>query len=251
VKKLITISLLIAGTVALSQDLTGDQIIQRVNEKLNTDMSHSKIQMTTTTTEGNERIFVYESWSKDEGEKTLIRYEEPRRIQDQAVLMLNNAEDIWMYFPRTERVRKMATHAKKQNMQGSDFTYEDMGGGDSFVEDFRARLLTEESREGYDCYKLELKRIKSADVSYSRIIMWVIKDNYIPIVIDYYSEDDSDLRVKRLSQKDIQKIQGIPTAMTSVMNDLIDNTSTTMKIMEIEYDVSLSDKMFTERELKQ
>ena len=250
-KQLLTMCLLIAGTVALGQDLTGDQVIQRVNEKLNTDMSHSIVQMTTTTTEGNERTFVYESWSKDEGEKSLIRYQEPRRIQGQAVLMLNNAEDIWMYFPRTDRVRKMATHAKKQNMQGSDFTYEDMGGGDSFVEDFTARLLTEESMEGYDCYKLELTRKEGADISYSRIVMWVIKDNYIPVVIDYYSEDDPDLRIKRLVQKDIKTIDSIPTAMTSVMNDLIDKSSTTMKTMEIKYDVSLSDKMFTERELQQ
>jgi outer membrane lipoprotein-sorting protein len=251
VKQLLTICLLIAGTVALGQDLTGDQIIQRVNEKLNTDMSHSIVQMTTTTTEDNERTFVYESWSKDEGEKSLIRYQEPRRIQGQAVLMLNNAEDIWMYFPRTDRVRKMATHAKKQNMQGSDFTYEDMGGGDSFVEDFSANLLTQESMEGYECYKLELIRKEGADISYSRIVMWVIQDNYIPVVIDYYSEDDPDLRIKRLVQKDIKTIDGIPTAMTSVMNDLIDNTSTSMKIQEIEYDISLNDAMFTERELKQ
>lgn len=250
-KQLLTICLLIAGTVALGQDLTGDQIIQRVNEKLNTDMSHSIVQMTTTTTEDNERTFVYESWSKDEGEKSLIRYQEPRRIQGQAVLMLNNAEDIWMYFPRTDRVRKMATHAKKQNMQGSDFTYEDMGGGDSFVEDFSANLLTQESMEGYECYKLELIRKEGADISYSRIVMWVIQDNYIPVVIDYYSEDDPDLRIKRLVQKDIKTIDGIPTAMTSVMNDLIDNTSTSMKIQEIEYDISLNDAMFTERELKQ
>lgn len=250
-KKGLILSLILMSTMLLGQAPSGDQIIREVNERLNTDVSHSQMQMTTTTTEGNERTFVYESWSKDEGEKTLIRYQEPRRIQDQAVLMLNNAEDIWMYFPRTDRVRKMATHAKKQNMQGSDFTYEDMGGGDSFVEDFNAQLLTEESMNGYECYKLELMRKDGADISYSRLVLWVIKDNYIPVVIDYYSEDDPDVKIKRLTQDDIKTIDGIPTAMTSVMNDRIDNTSTTMKILEIEYDISLNDAMFTERELKQ
>lgn len=250
-KKWMLLSLVLIGTMVFGQDPSGDQIIREVNERLNTDMSHSRMQMTTTTTEGNERTFVYESWSKNEGEKTLIRYQEPRRIQDQAVLMLNNAEDIWMYFPRTDRVRKMATHAKKQNMQGSDFTYEDMGGGDSFIEDFSAKLLTEENMQGHECHKLELIREEGADVSYSRIVMWVIIENYIPVVIDYYSEDNPDLRIKRLIQRDIKVIDGIPTAMTSVMNDLIDNTSTIMKILETEYDISLNDAMFTERELKQ
>ncbi len=39
--------------------------------------------------------------------------------------MLNNADNIWTYFPRTKRVRKLASHAKKQKVQGGDFTFED------------------------------------------------------------------------------------------------------------------------------
>ena len=66
------------------------------------------------TTSGKKRTFIFEAWSRDKGEKSLIRYLEPRRAKGQATLMLNNADDIWMYFPRTQRVRKLATHAKKQ-----------------------------------------------------------------------------------------------------------------------------------------
>ena len=250
-------NILITGLMALlmvpglfGQELTGEEIIQKVNDLFNVDSSYGKSKMTITTSSGQKRTFISESWSKDKGEKNLVRYLEPSRVKGQAILMLNNADDIWMYFPRTQRVRKLATHAKKQKMQGSDFSYEDMGSGDAFIKDFVSTRLDDEKMEGYDCYKLELTRKPDGDVSYSRLIMWVIKENFVPIVIDYYDDDDSDYHEKRLVQSDIRIIDDIPTAMKMVMLNKNDNTQTEMELLEVKFDVSLDDRMFTERELK-
>ena len=250
--KLLVISV-ITGLLAVSanaQQLTGKQIIDKVNQIMSPETSYGKMEMTIITTSGEERTFIYESWSKDKGEKGLIRYLEPRRAKDQATLMLNNADDIWMYFPRTDRVRKLASHAKKQKMQGSDFSYEDLGGGDSFIEDFEAKRLTDEEVEGHDCYTLELTRRENSDVSYSRLIMWVIKEKFYPVVINYYDENDPTQHIKRLVQQDIVEIDGVPTAKNVTMYNVIDNTYTQMKLLEVTYNLPLEDKLFTERELK-
>jgi hypothetical protein len=45
-------------------------------------------------------------------------------------------------------------------------------------------------------------------------------------------------------------IDDIPTAMKSVMYNKLDNTQTEMELLEVEYDIELSDDMFTERNLK-
>ena len=236
---------------ALAQEeLTGSDIIDKVDELLSPQTAHGTMKMTIETSSGQLRTFMYESWNKDEGEKTLIRYLQPRRVKDQAILMLNNANDIWMYFPRTERVRKLATHAKKQKMQGSDFSYEDLGSGGSFKDDFIALRLADEKKEGHDCYTVELKRKSESDVSYSRLIIWVIKDNFYPILIEYYDEDNPDRLLKRLTQQDIRIIDGFPTAFKMVMHNVNDQTQTAMEIVEIEYDVELPDNLFTERSLK-
>jgi len=248
---IISIILVLTITSALfSQELTGDDVIQQVNDLLNVETSQAKSKMTIATTSGSKRTFVFESWSKDRGEKNLVRYLEPKRVYGQATLMLNNADDIWMFFPRTQRVRKLATHAKKQKMEGSDFSYEDMGSGDAFIEDFSAKRLEDEKMEGYDCYKLELTRKPGSDVSYSRLMMWVIKEIFYPIVIDYYDEDDPNRQEKRLVQNDIRIIDGIPTAMKAIMTNKNDNTQTEMELLEVRYNVKLTDEMFTERALK-
>lgn len=251
--KKIMISGLVVCLIApglFGQELTGEEIIQKVNDLFNVDSSYGKSKMTITTSSGQKRTFISESWSKDKGEKNLVRYLEPARVKGQAVLMLNNADDIWMYFPRTQRVRKLASHAKKQKMQGSDFSYEDMGSGDAFIEDFVAERLEDEKMEGYDCYKLELTRKQDSDLSYSRMVMWVIKENFVPVVIDYYDEDDPSYHQKRLVQSDIRVIDNIPTAMKVVMSNVNDNTQTEMEFLEVKYNVQLDDRMFTERELK-
>jgi outer membrane lipoprotein-sorting protein len=242
--------LLLPISLCLGQELTGEQIIQKVNDLFNPQTSHGKSKMTIVTSSGSKRTFVSESWSKDEGEKNLVRYISPKRVKGQAILMLNNADDIWSFFPRTQRVRKLASHAKKQKMQGSDFSYEDMGSGDAFINDFTPKRLEDEEMEEKECFKLELTRKKDSDLSYSRMMMWIIKESFVPIVIDYYDEDDPNLWLKRLVQSNIKMIDGIPTAMKSVMYNKLDNTQTEMELLEVEYDVELSDDMFTERNLK-
>ncbi len=233
------------------QSLTGKEIIQKVDQIMTTNTSYSKMQMTIETTSGDKRTFVFNSWTKNKGEKNLVRYLEPRRVKDQATLMLNDANDIWMYFPRTQRVRKLATHAKKRDMQGSDFSYEDMGGGRDFQEDYSAERLEDEDKNGYDCYKLELTKKPNSNLSYSRLVIWVIKKNFIPVFIEYYHEDDPDYLLKTLVQKDIEVIDNIPTAQTMIMNNHNEQSQTVLKILEIDYGVEIDDNKFTERGLKE
>ena len=237
-------------TSAYSQELTGDDIVKKVNDLINVETAYMKAKMAITTTSGAKRTFTYESWAKDRGAKTLMRYIAPPRVKGQAILMLNNANDIWMYFPRTGRVRKLATHAKKQKMMDSDFSYEDMGSGDTFIDDFTAKRLKDDKYEGEKCYKVELTKKPDSDISYSRLIMWVRKKDFVPVLIEYYDENNPEILIKRLYQKDIRIIDGIPTAFKIIMKSEIENSSTEIELIDVKYDIQISDDMFTERSLK-
>jgi hypothetical protein len=247
---IVALCALLCPTSLLAQDLTGDEIVRRVNDVMAPASTWAKAKMTITTTSGDKRTFVYESWSMKRGEKNLVRYLEPSRVKGQAVLMLNHADDIWMFFPRTQRVRKLATHAKRQKMQGSDFSYEDMGSGDAFIEDFTTTRLEDEKAEGSECFKLELVRKPESDVSYSRLLLWAVKESFVPVAIDYYDDKDPDRRIKRLVAGDIRVIDDIPTAMKMMMFNQEDNSQTEMELLEVKYYLDLDDRMFTERALK-
>lgn len=245
-----SILLTMAIRPALAQELTAQAIIDRVNDLMNQPSVKALTKMVITTSSGAKREFEFESYAKDKGEKSLMKYISPKRVKDQAILMLNNADDIWVYFPRTNRVRKLATHAKKQKMEGSDFSYEDLGSGESWLTDFSSTKLDDDEFEGIDCYRVELRRKKDAGSGYSRMIMWVAKDDFVPRRIDYYSENDPDVILKRLTLTDVRVIEGIPTPMKMVMLDLQDNTDTIMEYEELTYTVELPDDLFSERGMK-
>ncbi len=235
---------------AAGQNLSGPDIIKKANEVMNQQSMSAVMTMKILTTSGQERTFEYQSYSTNYGEKSLMVYLKPNRVKGQKMLMTNHADDIWYYNARTKRVRKLASHAKKQKFEGSDFSYEDMGAGDSFIKDYHTSLLGEEEKNGLACYKVKLVRKPDSDISYPKLIMWVVKDNFVPLVIDYYDDKNPDRPLKTLTQSDIRIIDNIPTAMKMEMRNHADNTATTMTLIKVQYNVHLDDEMFTERGLK-
>jgi outer membrane lipoprotein-sorting protein len=234
----------------VAEKITAEEIIRTMTETLNPEQSEAVMEMIIITSGGQERTFVYKAYSKNKGEKSLMKYLEPGRVKNQTVLMLNNADDIWMYFPKTKRVRKLATHAKRQKVQGSDFSYEDLGSSNEFIDEYNSVLMGEEEKNGKLCYKLELAKKEDSDVGYSRLIVWAEKESYVPVVIAYYHEKDRDLLEKELVLSDVKVIDGITTPMKMVMYNKLDNTKTSMGFRELTYDVNLPDALFTEMGMK-
>jgi len=238
--------LAVALPLAAQQEMTADEILDRISETMEPEQAHGKARMTITTSTGDERTFVYETFSKGSGDKALIKYLEPSRVKGQAILMLNDANDIWTWFPRTKRVRKLATHAKKQKLEGSDFSYEDMGGGDELREEFDATRLPDERRLGRSCYKLELVRRQGSNAGYSRMLLWVDSEQLVPLEIHYFHDRDPQLWEKELVCSDVRVVDGIATPFRCVMHNRLEGTSTTMETVEMSYDVDLPDDLFTE-----
>ncbi len=236
---------------AAAQDMTGEEIIQKANDIMNPPQMQAVMTMIIITSSGEERTFVYESFAMNHGEKTLMRYLEPSRSRGQAILMEDHSNRITMYFPSTKRVRHLAEHARRQKMEGSDFAYEDMGGGDAFITDYDTKRLQDDKKMDTDCYTLELIRKEGSDAGYSRLLMWLDKSNFVPLLMDYYDRKDPELHIKRLFVSDIEVIQGIPTAKRMVMWNMLDNSKTTMMINSVDYEVNLDEDLFTERGLRE
>ena len=254
IRRILFVFILVVCFVLLADEtverITAEEIITTMTETLNPEQSEAIAEMTIITSGGQERTFVYKAYSKNSGEKSLMKYLEPSRVKNLAVLMLNNADDIWMYVPGTNRVRKLATHAKRQKVQGSDFSYEDLGSSNEFINDYNSVLLGEEEKNGELCYKLELTKKEDSDAGYSRLVVWAVKKDYVPVVLDYYHEKDRELLEKELVLSDVKVIDGIPTPMTMVMYNKLDNTKTSMGFRELTYDVNLPDDLFTEMGMK-
>lgn len=235
------------GTLLIAGDPSGSEILNKIIDLMNPENAKGVMEQTIVTTSGDTRTFKYDMYMTNRGEKSLMRYIAPSRVKGNAMLMTDFSDNIWMYNRRTGRVRKLASHAKKQKFEGSDFTYEDMGSGDSWKTDFKPILKGIEKVNKVRCFKLELQA-KSEDVSYSKMICWVRVSDFFPIQIDYY--DEKNVFTKTLFLQDIRTIEGVLTPMKMVMRNNLDRTETVMKYVNITYDVEFDKGFFSERNLK-
>ncbi len=247
-KKFIIILFIVASIFAQQAIPTGAELVEKMSEIMTQENSTAIMTQTITTSSGKQRTFEFEMFTANEGEKTLMRYLKPSAARGQAFLMLNNADDIWTYFPRTKRVRKLSSSSKNQKVQGSDFSFEDMGSGDSWKTEYISNNLGTEKYDGTDCWKLESIGIPDENPSYPKMEVYMRKIDFYPIKIDYF--DENDFIEKTLLMSDIKEIEGVPTAMQMTMKNHLEGTETTMQTLSITYSWEPPDSFFTERELK-
>jgi outer membrane lipoprotein-sorting protein len=186
-----------------------------------------------------------ESYSIGQNDKMLTVYTGPARVDGDKILMLNDGDDIWFYTPKTDRVRHLASHARRQKVQGSDFSYEDMISG-NLEEDYTHTLEGEEELDGLPCWVIESVPTESGP-SYSKIVVWADTAHAVTRRIDYY--DGGDL-LKRLTLSDIREFDGHWIPMRLEMTNLQDGGKTVFVFDEMEVNVDLDENMFSTNALR-
>ncbi len=186
------------------------------------------------------------SYSKDEGEKGLMEYALPNRIKGMKILTLNDGDDIWFFSPRTGRARKIASHQRKQSVNDSDFSYEDLSTRD-FRKDYTITQNPDEKLNERLYYVITMVP-KDKGKSYSKIILWVDQTNFVAVKGLYYDEDGE--LWKESAMEDIKKVGNYWVAHKMVMKNLIKGSHTEMLVKTVECDLSLPDNYFSEQYLK-
>ncbi len=208
--------------------------------------SRMKVVQTIHTPSGDVREFKILSYSQGGNEKSLTEYVAPNQVRGMKILTLNDGDDIWSYFPRTNRTRKIASSARNRRVQGSDFTYDDMATG-KLAAQWTGKMAGTETIEGHTCQKLLVAPTKKGPRSYKKAIMWIDSADYALRRIDYYDED-GDLQ-KRLVLGEYKKIGGVLVPHGYTMTNLSDGGRTTMKIVAAQVNVDLPEDLFSSASL--
>jgi len=242
-KKILLIALIGAAllpSLAWSQDLSAAEILERVDRNMNgPEDQEMEATLTLIDERGNERTRVIQMYQKG-ADRRLARFTEPADQRGIAVLSLPEG-NIYVYLPAYKKVKRIASHVKNSRFAGTDFSYEDME-AKSYADAYEAALLKTESEH----YVLEMIP-KDRASEYSKQVMWVRKDNFVADKIEFY--DKAGRPCKRLSSINFEQVEGYWVAREREMVDLIRNHRTRMVVRDIRFDQSLSDDLFSERQL--
>jgi len=238
----LAIGLLMASAVSWAAGLTGDQILQKVDEHETATTSGnliSTIRFDNVYSDGTTAYNVFGGISKKvagEPEKTLIYYEQPEDVTGTIFLSVKpEGKDarMWLYLPALGVAKELVAEQKKQSFAGSTFSYKDIGSR-SLADDYTAEVIGEGTvkvgDKSYDCYVLKLTSKPNADVDYPTGKAWVDKKSFLVLKSEDYNSDGKLERTMEVVK--IGTFEGNLVADKMVAKNVIDKSSTTITFLE-------------------
>lgn len=186
----------------------------------------------------------FKAWGR-ENRDSFIEFTNP---EDRGTKYLKKDGRLYVYSPDTEQVMLISGHMLKESMMGSDMSYEDTIENERLSLRYRANFLPDEQIDGRDCWVLDLEAIKRTE-SYPKRRIWVAKDNYDMVYAEFYALSGAKLKEYTLLRS--ESVQGQSFPMESEMRDLLRKDSkTTFKVIHLELNTPLSDRIFSTRNLR-
>ncbi len=194
-----------------------------------------------------ERVMVILRKDASEGDqqKYYVYFNKPSDVKGMTYLVWKKPgadDDRWMYLPALDLVRRIAAGDKRSSFVGSNFAYEDISGRGT--EEDEHTLLGEEEGQ----YKIKSVPKNPGSVEFSYFLIWVDKVTFMPKKAELY--DKSGNLYKILEALEIKEVQGFPTVTKMKATDLVSGGNTVSEFSNIEYDIGLDEKIFTERSLR-
>lgn len=187
-----------------------------------------------------ERSMSMRSWTRGE-KQSLIRVTAPRKDRGNGTLMDDN--NMWSFSPKVNRVIKVPSSMMSQSWMGSDFSNKDISRADDIVDQYDHKLLSETDNDGHIAYEIESIPHEDAAVVWGKEILTVREDN---VLIEQRFYDQDNELVKTLRTLEIGEMGGRTVAVHQRMEKVDSPDEWTEIIVDsVEFDVELSDNVFT------
>ncbi|MDD4202568.1 MAG: outer membrane lipoprotein-sorting protein [Candidatus Omnitrophica bacterium] len=252
------LSLLLAAGLTLffsgssfAEVLSAEQIVKKANEAYyyQGDNGRSRVNMKIEDRQGNvrEKEFVILRLNIVKGgpQKYYVYYEKPNDVRGTVFMVwkyLDKDDDRWLYLPGLNLVNRIAASDKRSSFAGSNFVYEDISGRNLNYD--KHELIDDKG----DVYVIKGIPKVPSEVEFAYYISNINKENFIPVKVEYYDNQDKVIRI--LETKQIIDVQGYPTVKEAVASDLRSGGKTIIDFNDVEYDIGLDEDVFTERYLQ-
>ncbi len=221
------------------------EIVKKADEKMQGNSSQSEMEMTLVR-QTWQRSLTFKNWTLGT-EYALTLITAPAKESGQSFLKLKN--DMWNWNPMVNKIIKLPPSMMSQGWMGSDYTNDDVLKESSIVVDYTHKIIGIENLTGSDCWKIELTPNEKAAVVWGKIIMWISKQDYMQLKIEYYDEDM--VLIKTHTGSEIKNMGGrtIPTRFEIIPADK-PFQKTIVVIKSILWDKDIPVSFFSQQNMK-
>ena len=230
--------LLLAPLLAAAQEAR--EILERVEHNMRGHAFYAEMTMETIRPRNTVEISM-RTWSLGD-DYALIHITAPELEKGTAYLKRGN--EMWNYQPRIDRTVRMPPSMMSQSWMGSDFTNNDLVRGTSTVHDYHHELAGTVMVNGQECYIIDLIPYPDNPVVYDRVIYFVSREFYLPVMIENYDEYDDLVSTIHLSE--IREFNGryFPAVMEIIPSGE-EGRMTVITTHRIEFGVNITEGFFS------
>jgi hypothetical protein len=187
--------------------------------------------------------------------RTLIEIEAPPADRGSAYLWLEReeGEDMFVYLPELQRVRRIHPRTAAGSLFGTDFSYDDVQRMQTIsAEQAPAERLPDVTLEGREVWVVQSFPVGTELLPprYEKIVYFVDRESCIPLKIELYGVGAQLEKVAQVDPRSIAREGKGWMARSVSMRDLRNGTESQIIVEKIELDAKVSDRVFSLQRLE-
>ncbi len=237
---------------AASDETPGvEEIVEKANKMAFYQGSDGKaeVRMTIRDAQGNfrRRRFTMLRRDVEDGgdQKFYVYFDSPSDVKGMVFMVWKHTktdDDRWLYLPSLDLVKRITATDKRTSFVGSHYFYEDVSGRNIKADTHKLIETTDKF------YMLENIPKKPDNVEFTKYNIWIDRKTFLPMKSEYYNRQGKKYRVIKVMKT--ATIQGKPTVVKAMVEDLDSKGATLIEFRGIKYDIDIPDTIFTERYLR-
>ena len=196
----LVVGLLLLSGMVYADEQKGLEIVQEMDRRdTGFGDTHAELEMILKNRHGDEHTRKLKIKTLEvigDGDKSLIVFNSPRDVKGTAFLSFTHAlvpDEQWLFLPALKRVKRISSSNKSGPFLGSEFAFEDLTSFE--VKKYSYKYLRDEALDNIECYLVE-SFPQYEHSGYTRQIVWVDKERYIPMRIDYFDRKNALLKTQ-------------------------------------------------------
>jgi hypothetical protein len=240
----IVLALAVSVILPAAQDVNAGDILKKIDENR---VSGNKVIVSEMLIHGRRgsRTLRVKSWIQGT-EASFSEYLDPPR--ERGTKMLKLGDQLWTFYPASDRIILIAGHMLRQSVMGSDLSYEDMLQDPRLAGNHEATATGTGLFLGRPCLILALVARK-ADAAYPTRRLWVDRERFTVMKEELFARSGKLLKTTTVESVRRFGSRWVPDRVRfkDVMNE---GQGTEFVIREIEFDAVIADAIFSKAALR-
>lgn len=240
----IVLALAVGIILPAAQEVNAGAILKKIDENR---VSGNKVIVSEMIIHGRRgsRTLAIKSWIQGT-DKSFSEYLDPPR--ERGTKMLKLGDQLWTYYPASDRIILITGHMLRQSVMGSDLSYEDMLEDPRLEGNHEVTAAGEEPLLDRPCLVLDLAA-KKADAAYPTRRLWVDQERFTVLKEELFARSGKLLKTTTVESVRRFGSRWVPDRVRfkDVMNE---GQGTEFVISEIEFDAVIPDAVFSKASLR-